>query len=133
MRLNQLNEQPAQEERNVNYSELSDEELSRAVAERLGYKQTGHGWWEDADGKLLDDPAYMPEWATDIGAAWGLVERMHRGVNISVSTELKETYVHVDGVNQGFYHAAAGVAPTAPRAICLAFMAIDPGPKESAR
>jgi hypothetical protein len=65
----------------VNYSELSDEELSRAVAERLGYKQTGHGWWEDADGKLLDDPAYMPEWATDIGAAWGLVDMTHKNSN----------------------------------------------------
>jgi hypothetical protein len=126
----------------VNYSELSDEELSRAVAERLGWKwddefvcapdgkpckravkdYTTHysspKWGQKIDGLML----ILPAFATDIGAAWGLVERMNRGVNISVSTELKETYVHVDGVNQGFYHAAAGVAKTAPRAICLAFL-----------
>jgi hypothetical protein len=87
------------------------------VAERLGWKQTANGFWTDAEDKLLDDPAYMPEWATDIGAAWGLVEKM----NVAFTSRRGDD-CFCEIRRNGKAANGGAVAKTAPRAICIAFL-----------
>lgn len=58
-------------------SKLPDGEINRMVAERLGWtrvsERTGCGWWG-----FVPDGSHsrqLPDWCTDLNAAWDLVEK----------------------------------------------------------
>lgn len=102
-------------------------ELDALIAERvmrLEDVQRGSDWtgldWEYFDGAGTGATLEIPEYSTDIAAAWLVVEKLLK--------DGKEVYLSADKAlfSEGFRWVfqirgvAGGLAPTAPEAICLA-------------
>jgi hypothetical protein len=102
---------------------LPDLELRRRVAEVLGWTQL-HKWGENIDGIPPGSPdtdaniRSVPAYELDIAAAWGLLEGLR--YDVDNTTDAPDVCVILwleDGT------PTSAIAPTAPRAICLAYLA----------
>lgn len=108
----------------TDYDKMSDEELRNEVARVLGYVYAAV-WWKP-DGTLAGT---LPKWSTSIADAWELVEQAERD---GFWLKIHSPFVAGDAWHAGFTPLGitgwngqpdyAGAAPTAPRAICLAFL-----------
>lgn len=108
----------------TDYTKLSDLELNRAVAERKGwtlYHCDHPNWWKTPNAKTPHDCVYK-EWSTSIADAWTLLDEFKGGsgiCNVSRTNdgwecELSRTPYEKDAVTCE--------APTAPRAIAIAWL-----------
>ncbi len=130
----------------MNYATLqAGPELDALIAEKvMGWKPnakhpnlSGDGWWETENGGENGYLAVLPEFSTDIAAAWTVVEKMPR--------VLGHIYPSFDEESGKFLHWCAvvensepwssarygAVGETAPLAICRAALraaVIDPAP-----
>lgn len=96
---------------------MTDNEINEAVARKLGWV-LGLQFWNHKDkGYLLRNP---PPYATDIGAAWEIVETMNSSWNVvSVVCEVNVFFVKLTNMGEVWN---GPLADTAPRAICEAFL-----------
>lgn len=122
---------------------MTDAELTRKVAERLGWTnlQTRHKWGGPIVGCPPDSictPVALPDFATDLNAAWGLLGKMplrrtirDDGDDIECRLEILPesggtvSIVWVDECGGFIETAALGESPA--RALCLAFLAATEG------
>lgn len=110
---------------------MSDLELREKVARLMGWRQAHDGAWIMPP-KITDDATTagalweLPHYETNIADAWEVVEFMReRGWDVSVHTPANhDPYAMLCGPEKR--HDGLGgpyVAPTAPLAICKAFVA----------
>ena len=107
---------------------LTDQELNEAVARKLGYELLPtdrilpNGKPLKAWGKppFYETNWLVPPYSTDIKAAWEIVE------SLATKAESIGTGPIIEISHDGSWHCKFGVivtqAPTAPRAICEAFL-----------
>lgn len=106
-------------------TDLSDAELSRKVAEALGWKFTHthheilYGWRGEVMPGWVKDPELIPAYATDIGAAMGLLDPFVGFIEITRRVGVWEVEVWGDdGSDDSCRHKSLS------RAICLCWLAM---------
>ena len=94
---------------------MTDQELNEAVARKLGYKPNdGQLIWENDEHVTFLD-CEMPPYCTDIKAAWEVLEKLNdAGIGWDLTFNNKQYRFNTD--------FELIDAPTAPRAICEAFL-----------
>lgn len=109
-------------------SKLPDGEINRMVAERLGWtrvsERTGCGWWG-----FVPDGSHsrqLPDWCTDLNAAWDLVEKQFPEASVLL---LKDKSTAILGLK---IHASKckTTAPHPARAFAVAYLLATGGPGE---
>ena len=114
---------------------MTDDEIRLKIAKAKGWVKTDSvftagavtiaavGWYKsDAETNTIETMSVLPDWPRDIAAAWGLVEEMPHvrvvkwSIYWSCSVCPKDTFLDIPGY---FYEQG----DTAPRAICLAWIA----------
>ena len=108
---------------------MTPEELTRAVAERcMGWTEVRStscqsDLWGYHDIGWQDVPAY----ATDVTAAWEVVEWMRRHGSVTIDLGNVHDQVHVAYKSRG----PQTWAPTMPEAVCLCALAVADQEKEA--
>jgi hypothetical protein len=134
----------------TDYAKMTDEELRIEIAKAKGWTfwVSKEKWYAVAmPGKeppfssgyrtqVYDPENYHPSWeghawSTDIAAAWVLVEEMREnGLLLSLRDSGVNWFVVIRSEKGGEYaDVAKANSPTAPRAICLAYLAWKDGTK----
>lgn len=109
---------------------MNDQEINSLVARKLGWKDIKESQSSDSRfyGKkfgqrkegLLDRFDFIPEYATDIKAAWEMLEQHIGDWNLIRQNGMFRCELFVPSYQQD------GIADTAPMAICLAFLKLNP-------
>lgn len=112
---------------------MTDSELNEAVARKLGWIEDiafgkTIGWIntntrrEDSNSVMMKGQTRLPNFATSIEAAWGIIEHLRsKDFGVSISDEGEEWCCHIDGEEQWWEVADKPIA----KAIAMAFLQID--------
>ena len=99
---------------------VTNQEINKAVAVKLGYEEYSehpNQWWQNKR-----DPHLLPDYCTDIAAAWEVMEFMKTpGRSMELWGPMGDPH-WVCRVYQGRDMLAGEGSETAPMAICLAFL-----------
>lgn len=113
-------------ENNMDYTQLTDRELDALIAEKvMGWRRTTH--WSGStpisclvhptDGSVLPDD--FPHYSTNIGAAWQVIA-LCQSYKVGNPSNEGNTFASLQIKGR----SAFMLAPTAPRAICLAALTV---------
>ena len=116
----------------MNDAELSNAELDEAIAKAKGWTSL-HGrmdfgsihdsnFWEKPGGIVT---SFLPDWSTGIADAWGLIEELAENWTITIENRPDNPQEVLVRIFRAFSNIHfMGDAPTAPRAICIAWLAV---------
>lgn len=110
---------------------MTDQDINEAVARKLGLRDCGSFVDKETGGKLSDhimkpDGTFIskcPDYCHSIEAAWEIVEKVDYICRIGYGKYYSCEFLMAQGERQEYYRAEAD---TAPMAICLAFLKLEP-------
>lgn len=107
---------------------MSTQDLDAQIAEKvfgwrplagLSDRAADWPWFLDSDGHEVWG-TQIPKFATDIAAAWKVLDKFHHYTVERQQDRTFKAYVAVHDPAEGLFYGSYGEAETAPMAICLA-------------
>ena len=104
---------------------MNEREINEAVARKLGYNVQYDGiYWEAVPDDVMAELHPLPDYCTQIAAAWEVVEKMSGDYEVTINAAHRKYWCHAAGPT--WKQAVHAEADTAPMAICLAFLKLNP-------